>query len=223
MSSVWCFLARVECVLDIHSRVESFLKLPSYSASTQASSLTTPPMSSGSPSPPPPDYGAIDRDNCDDRPAAKKGPIEKHKYSFTRKVFGFLRAPSQPRPQIDILTTKDLEIVVHETSPNIVELVVDSYWERNRRIGVKVKVSTSVTVRSRHIDGRPVISTSATREIVRTAEAKFTKGHAQSLVWATEKATRKAAEEAHKRATVWATMAAAAKVLEEAAARDRVV
>lgn len=178
-----------------------------------------------SPSSPPPDYGAIDRGDCDDRPnlAADKGPIEKQKHSFTRRVFGFLRAPSQPRPQVDILTAKGLEIMVHETSPRILEVAAHRYCEKYRWVGVKVKVSTSVTAKSRPIDGRPVISTSATWRFERTAEAKFTKGHAQSIVRATEKATRKAAEEAHKSAAVWATIDATAKLLVKAAADGRVV
>ncbi|ROW05292.1 hypothetical protein VSDG_00130 [Cytospora chrysosperma] len=147
-------------------------------------------------SPPPPPYGDTSGDSHTGRPA------EKHKKSFAQRVLGLFRAASEPGPQTEVLRTKDLEILVHEASPNILEVVAH-----------------------RHSGGRPAaVSTSAAWLVKRTAQAPYSrsgKGHSQSVALATEKATRKAAEEAHKRAIALATMAASAKTLEKAAAEGR--
>lgn len=185
-------------------------------------------MSFGTPSSPPPPYGDTNGGNHDGRPspAADERPAEKQKKNFAQRVFGLLRTHSEPGPQVEIQRTKDLEILVHEASPNILEVAAHRCSERSRRVTVEVQVSASVTVRSRHANGRPAVSTSAAWLVKRTAQApyiKSTRGHSQSVAFATEKATRKAAEEAHKRAVALATMAAAAKTLEKAATEGRVI
>lgn len=183
--------------------------------------MTSPSQTSfGTPSsPPPPPYGDTSGDSHAGRPA------EKQKKSLAQRVLGLFRADGEPGPQTEVLRTKDLEILVHEASPNILEVVAHRCGERSRRVTVEVQVSASVTVKSRHTSGRPAaVSTSAAWLVKRTAQAPYSrsgKGHSQSVALATEKATRKAAEEAHKRAIALATMAASAKTLEKAAAEGR--
>lgn len=138
-------------------------------------------MPSGIPSSPPPPYVSIDGSNRGDgpSPAADEGQAEKRKSSLAQRILGLLRTTTtktgQNRRQAQILTTKDLEILVHETGPNIREVVAHRCSERTRRVIVEVQVSASVTARSRqHVEGRPAVSTYATWEVNRTAQAHFT-------------------------------------------------
>ncbi|KAK7743104.1 hypothetical protein SLS53_004189 [Cytospora paraplurivora] len=175
---------------------------------------------------------AINSSGSNGRPDHGGGvrPIDnKHKTSFAQWVRDLFRTndenKGQPEPPDDsLLQTRDLEITVHDTTPNITEVVAVACDERRRKVTVDVKVSASVTARSRRLaaGGRPVLPTKWL--VKRSAQAKFRRsksGTCHSVAMATEKATRDAAEEAHNRAITLATMNAAAKALGDVAAQAR--
>ncbi|KUI68751.1 hypothetical protein VM1G_04442 [Cytospora mali] len=172
-------------------------------------------ISSGAPPSPPPSYGDLHGGD----------PANKQKKSLAQKILSLFRTHSHAGPRIRIMEAKNIEILVHEARPRIIEVAVEHCDEQRRRVAVEVQVSASVTARSRYVCGRPVISASAASLVQRTACAPYQRsrrGDPLSVALATEKATRKAAEEAHKRAVELSTMSATARVLEKAAAQGRV-
>ncbi|ROW16655.1 hypothetical protein VPNG_01706 [Cytospora leucostoma] len=204
--------------------------------------------------PPPPSYSAVNNSRFNSRPSHASAVTlidNRHNISFAQWVRGLFRTNnntknnknnnndnnnnnSQPEPQDEsLLQTQDLEITVHDTTPNITEVVAVTCDERRRKVTVDVKVSASVTARRRRHaagpGGRPAAVVAPTKWLVkRTAQAKFSKpkgkgggASSRSVAMATEKATRDAAEEAHRRAVALATMNAAAKALGEVAAQAR--
>lgn len=196
------------------------------------------------PTPPPPSYSAANSSGFNNGRQNRAGGVRpsdnKPKASFAQRVRDLFRTgnknnsnnSSQPSPQGEtILRTETLEITVHDTTPNITEVVAVTCDEKRRRVTVDVKVSASVTARSRSRrghgapgggGGRPAVPTEWL--VKRSAQARFRRsrgGKVRSVAVATERATRDAAAEAHERALTLATMSAAAKALGEVAAQAR--
>ncbi|KUI56871.1 hypothetical protein VP1G_04194 [Cytospora mali] len=111
-------------------------------------------LSSGAPPSPPPSYGDLHGGN----------PANKQKKGLAHKIFSLFRTHSHAGPRIRIMEAKNIEILVHEARPRIIEVAVEHCDEKRRRVAVEVQVSASVTARSRHVSYR-VCSVSKIEEV----------------------------------------------------------